>query len=33
MPAAALKRAGADRVLDLPQMAASLALLVDGEHK
>ncbi|MDN2708868.1 chemotaxis protein CheB [Janthinobacterium sp. SUN118] len=27
MPAAALKRAGADRVLDLPQMAASLALL------
>ena len=32
MPAAALKRAGADRVLDLPQMAASLALLGDGEH-
>ncbi|MCL6484195.1 MAG: chemotaxis protein CheB, partial [Janthinobacterium lividum] len=33
MPAAALKRAGADRVLDLPQMAASLALLGDAEHK
>ena len=33
MPAAALKLAGADRVLDLPQMAASLALLGDGEHK
>ncbi|WP_219114859.1 chemotaxis protein CheB [Janthinobacterium sp. UMAB-56] len=32
MPAAALKRAGADRVLNLPQMAASLALLGDGEH-
>ncbi|KAB0326314.1 chemotaxis protein CheB [Janthinobacterium sp. SUN128] len=33
MPAAALKRAGADRVLDLPQMAASLALLDNGEDK
>jgi two-component system chemotaxis response regulator CheB len=33
MPAAALKRAGADRVLDLPQLAASLALLGDGWPK
>ena len=33
MPAAALKRAGADRVLDLPQMAASLALLGDAGDK
>lgn len=29
MPAAALRRAGADRVLDLPQLAASLALMAD----
>ena len=33
MPAAALRRAGADRVLDLAQMAASLALLDNGGHK
>lgn len=33
MPAAALQRAGADRVLDLAQMAASLALLDNGGHK
>ena len=33
MPAAALQRAGADRVLDLAQMAASLALLGDGQSK
>ena len=33
MPAAALKLAGADRVLDLPQMAASLALLGDAGDK
>ena len=33
MPAAALRRAGADRVLDLPRMAASLALLDGGQDK
>lgn len=33
MPAAALRRAGADRVLDLPCMAASLALLDGGQDK